>query len=189
MESSKVPLQKVIIAIYLMANLKGVSMKLSRDLKITQKTAWMLLQKIRQGFTDENLEKLKGFIEVDETYIGGNAENMSMKRRVEAKGKYKKECVLGMKQRDGKVILKHVENSKTDTLTNPILDNVEEGSKVYTDELSSYPYLYASYKHIRVNHSNGEYVKLDNIHTNGIESFWSMLKRGYQGVIVIIRWV
>ena len=109
-------------------------MKLSRDLKITQKTAWMLPQKmlpqkIMQGFTQENLEKLKGIIEVDETYIGGNAENMSMKRRVEAKGKYKKECVLGMKQRDGKVVLKHVENSKTDTLTNPILDNVEEGQK------------------------------------------------------------
>ena len=115
LHSSKVPLQKWIIAIYLMAtNLKGVSsMKLSRDLKITQKTAWILLQKIRQGFTDENLEKLKGFIEVDETYIGGKAENMSMKKRVEAKGKLKKECMLGMKQRDGRVVLNHVENSKT----------------------------------------------------------------------------
>ena len=107
-----------------------------------------------------------------------------MKKRVEAKGKYKKSCVLDMKQRDGKVILKHVENSKTDTLTNPILDNVEDGLKVYTAEFNSYHYLYVTYRHITVNHSNGEYVRLDNVHTNEIESFWSMLKRGYQGVII-----
>ena len=84
LQDTRLPLQKWIIAIYLMAtNLKAVSsMKLSRDLKITQKTAWRLLQKIRQGFTDENLEKLKGIIDVDKTYIGGKAENMSMKKRV-----------------------------------------------------------------------------------------------------------
>ena len=109
---------------------------------------------------------------------------MSMKKRVEAKGTYKKECVLAMKQRDGMVVFKHVENSRTDTLINPILDNLEEGSKVYMDEFSSYHYLYVTYRYITVNHYNGEYVKLDNVHTNGIESFWSILKRGYQESII-----
>ena len=110
MQSSKIGLQKWVIAMYLMpTNLKGVSsMKLHRDLGVTQKTAWFMAQKIRQGWLESKDDKLDGVVEVDETYIGGKSRNMHAKER-KARKQYKKETVVGILERDGDVRVAHIE--------------------------------------------------------------------------------
>ena len=181
MQSSKIGLQKWVIAIYLMStSLKGVSsMKLHRDLGVTQKTAWFLAQKIRQGWLEgqDDTDKLEGVVEVDETYIGGKAKNMSAKERKAHKHYSNKETVVGILERDGEIRVAHVRKQDA---PDQVRENVEAGSTVMTDAAVVYKNLGADFDHQVVNHSIGEYVR-GQAHTNGIESFWAMLKRGYTG--------
>ena len=183
MQSSKIGLQKWVIAIYLMStSLKGVSsMKLHRDLGVTQKTAWFMAQKIREGWLAGKEDgKLDGPTEVDETYIGGKSRNMHKHKRVKGTGGMGKEMVIGAVDRDGDIRVKHIQRSDNQTLQVFVESNVEQGSVVYTDTHSGYRGLSYNYEHETVNHSVGEYVR-GQVHTNGIESFWATLKRGYKG--------
>lgn len=182
MHSSKVSLQKWVIAMYLLStNLKGVSsMKLHRDLGVTQKTAWMLAQKIRQGWLEGN-DKLDGEVEVDETYVGGFERNKHVSKRLNAgRGAVGKATVVGAKQRGGKVKAAVIQKANAATLISFVEGSVEAGSVVFTDEHKGYLGLKATFSHQSVKHTVGEYVN-GKAHTNGIESFWSMLKRGYKG--------
>ena len=180
MHSSKLPLSTWAIAFYLVTtNLKGVSsMKLHRDLGITQKSAWHLAHRIRETWQDKRYEFL-GPVEVDETYIGGKEKNKHSNKKLKmGRGAVGKIPVVGIKDRDTNTVHTVVVDS-TDkaTLQQIVKDHTVEGAKVYTDEAAAYKGLE---NHESVSHGVGEYVK-GQAHTNGIESHWSMLKRGYDG--------
>ena len=181
MQSSKIGLQKWVIAMYLMStNLKGVSsMKLHRDLGVTQKTAWFMAQKIREGWNEgKDDDKMDGIVEVDETYIGGKSKNMHAKARKARKQYSNKATVVGMLERDGEVRVAHIKKEQAPSL---VKENVcPDNSVVMTDSAIVYRQLDATYERHSVNHSIGEYVR-GQAHTNGIESFWATLKRGYKG--------
>ena len=183
MEKSKLGLQKWVIAMYMMVTgIKGTSsMKLHRELGIHQQTAWFLMHRIREGFLEGAPEKLAGLVEVDETYIGGKRSNMSWERqqRFKGRGAVGKAIIAGVKERKTKQIhAKVIPNTKKRTLHGFISDNVECGSKVFSDEHQSY--IGMLYEHESVVHSAGQYVR-GMAHTNGMESFWALMKRGYHG--------
>ncbi len=185
MHRSKIPLQKWVIAIYLWSvSLKGVSsMRLHRDLNITQKSAYFMAQRLREAWSDRP-SNMNGPAECDESYFGGKRKNMSNAKRKEMKntgrGAVGKTAVAGIRDRDTNTITARVVDS-TDrtTLQGFIRENVEPGSRVYTDEAKAYSGM-DGYDHETVNHSISEYVR-DQAHTNGVESFWALLKRGYHG--------
>ena len=185
MERSKVPLQKWAIAIYLhLTNLKGVSsMKLHRDIGVTQKTAWFMLQRIREAWKLEDLPEFGGPVEVDETFIGGKRRNMSNSKRKALKdtgrGAVDKTAVVGIKDREtNEVKAQVVADTTGNTLKGFVLAATLAGTMVYTDDASTYNGI--DRPHESVKHSVSEYVN-SMAHTNGIESFWAMLKRGYHG--------
>lgn len=181
MHRSKIPLRKWAIAIYLMStNLKGVSsMKLHRDLDISQKAAWKMAHKIRRGW-DRTQTPMRGQVEVDETYVGGKEGNKHVKFRSGISGTGGKEVVVGIKNRTtGEVVIKHVESNSGQVLQGFVRDNVKTGETVFTDEARAYLGL-KDFDHHAVKHSVGEFVR-DQAHTNGIESFWAVVKRGYEG--------
>ena len=182
MARSRIPLQKWVIAIYLhTTSLKGVSsMKLHRDLDLTQKTTWHMLHRIRAAFGEVDF-KFDGEVEVDETYVGGLEKNKHWDKKLNAgRGGVGKTTVVGAKERDTKKVkAKVIEDTKRQTLHGFIDETTEQGSTVYTDDLKSYEKL-NDYKHQSVKHSVGEYVK-KQAHINGTESFWAMLKRAHKG--------
>ena len=150
---------------------------------MTQKTAWFMLHRLREAWGDGGLETFTGPVEADETYIGGKRRNMPKSKRAELSGRgaVGKEAIVGVKDRaTNRVATQHVSHTDSLTLSNVVVANAEFGAKLFTDDASAYDMLYPYYDHEAVNHSVGEYVR-GMAHTNGIESFWSMMRRGYQG--------
>ena len=156
-------------------------MKLHRDLGITQKSAWFMLHRIREAFKHKD-GMFFGTVEVDESYMGGKESNKHESKKLhQGRGATGKTAVLGIKDRDSnRVKAKVIENTKRKTLHSYIQDNVEVGSTVYTDDFKSYEKL-DGYDHQSVKHSVGEYVD-QQIHINGMESFWSTMKQAHKGV-------
>ena len=182
-EGSKISFRKWAFAIYLeCTSLKGVSsMKLHRDIGVSQKTAWFMLHRIREVWCKDKAERFAGPVEVDETFIGGKRKNMPKAKRkaMEGRGAVGKMAVAGARDRaTGKVSAAVVEGTDARTLQGFVEDHATPDATVYTDDHGAYRGM--DREHEAVKHSVGEYVR-GMAHTNGIESFWSMLKRGYVG--------
>jgi hypothetical protein len=192
-EDSAIGLDKWLTAMWLVASCKnGISSyEIHRDLGISQKTSWFMLQRIRLAMQDPNAAKLSGDVEVDETYIGGKARNMHKGRKArmlsgKGGGPVGKIGVQGMLQRDGQVRTQVLSRPHHGwELTRNVGKHVEKGSWVYTDELLAYFSLHGEFVHRFVNHME-TYVK-GNIHTNGMENFWSLLKRGLGGTYISVE--
>ena len=189
-ESSTMPLQKWFIAIYLLtSHKKGISsLQLSKDLGITQKSAWFMLQRIRFALQTKSFNKseLQEVVEIDETFVGGEMQNMHVAKRKQLKGKGRgytnKSTVFGMLERGGNVMAGVVSEPNREVLKPIILANISSEAVVVTDNFGAYKDLkYSFKKHVSVSHSIGQYVK-GIYHTNGIEGFWSLLKRGIVGI-------
>ena len=184
--SSNIPLRKWAIAIYLcLTSLKSVSsMKLHRDLKISQKSAWFMLHRIREAWMPKGGGKpYDGPVEIDETYMGGKRANMSNAKRKEladtGRGAVGKTAVVGAKDRaTNQVSARVVGSTDKPTLQGFVTEHTAPGATVYTDEASAYEGM--PFAHEAVKHSVAEYVR-GMAHTNGMESFWSMLKRAHTG--------
>ena len=181
MEASNLGYQTWAIAIYLlMTNLKGVSsMKLHRDLGISQKSAWHLAHRLREAWRQYEATEYKGPVEVDECYIGGLERNKhNSKKSGVGGGTGGKTAVIGMKDRNtNKVTAAPITRTDQSTLQGFVMDQIAPGADIYTDDHRGY---FGLPNHQAIKHSVGEYVD-GMAHTNGIESFWSMLKRGYHG--------
>jgi len=196
MEDSPLPLQKWLPAIWLLTNCKnGISSyELARDLKVCQKTAWFMLHRIRTAMQDESGGTIGGEVEVDETFIGGKARFMHKDKRakkIKGTGGMGKVAVMGLLARhgDGKghstvktAVLNSRKKGELDAL---VREHVEAGSEVFTDELASYNDLAPDYVHNVINHA--EAYARGNIHTNGIENFWSLVKRAIRGTYVSVE--
>lgn len=182
MESSKLGFQTWAIAIYLLTTgIKGVaSMKLHRDLNVTQKTAWFLAHRIRGAWQRDGDPNLVGPVEIDETMIGGKEKNKHADKKLHENWYAGKAIVAGAKDREsGKINARMIDTADAKTLKGFVDAHAAEGATVYTDEAKGYQGI--PYIHETVNHSAGEYAN-GQASTNGIQGFWALLKRGYQGV-------
>jgi transposase-like protein len=182
-ERSHVPLHKWVYAMYLVVTArKGISsMQLAKEIGVTQKTAWFMLQRLREACAGK-MDKLSGLIEVDECFVGGKEANKHESKKLRmGRGAVGKTAVVGLRERGGRTIAFPVENTDKENLQGAILNNVEIGSQVMTDEASGYQGMDGLfYSHATVNHSAGEYSRGD-VNTNSIESVWALLKRGIYG--------
>lgn len=189
MEASNIPVRKWLIAMYLILTArKGVSSyQLSKEIGVTQKSAWFMLHRIREA-CKQGSWLLSEFVEADETYLGGHDRNRKHSKKINPGSGSKKDkvSIVGVREREtGRVKAKMVPDTKGDTLKEFVRENVEPGSTLYTDENRGYTHLGENYggeyKHEKVRHSAKEFVN-NMAHTNGIESVWAVLKRGFNGV-------
>ncbi|MGA2877057.1 MAG: IS1595 family transposase [Nitrososphaerales archaeon] len=190
MEDSALGVDKWLIAMWLIVNCKnGISScEIASDLGITQKSAWHLAHRIRYALHHGSFEKLSGHVEVDETFIGGKARNMHLaqrKRRITGTGTKDKTAVMGILERGGRVRTVVVPNRKKHALQTEVRKHVQAGAALYSDALLSYEGLATDYAHQVVDHAV-EYVN-GRVHTNGLENFWSLLKRGISGTYVSVE--
>jgi transposase-like protein len=190
-EDSAIGLEKWLPVMWMLVNAKnGISSwEIHRAMGVTQKTAWFMLQRCRLALQDEcHGGKLNGEVEIDESFIGGKARNMhkNVKARkiVDKSGTDGKEIVLGMVERDGRVRAIHVEKRSKPVLQKHIREHVEADAAIFTDELKSYDGL-NEFRHEVINHAVA-YVN-GNVHTNTMENFWSLLKRGLHGTYVSVE--
>ena len=190
-EDSALPLEKWLPAAWLIVNCKnGISSyEVGRALGVTQKTAWFMMHRIRLAMqTGTFNSKLGGEVEVDETFIGGKARNMHVaqrRRRITGTGTKDKTAVIGFLERGGQVRTTVVPNRRKHALQAEVKKHVEAGAALYTDALKSYSGLEARYAHGVIDHAV-QYVD-GKIHTNGLENFWSLLKRGISGTYVSVE--
>lgn len=191
-EDSPIKLSKWMPAIWMVVNCKnGISSyELARNLGVTQKTAWFMLHRIRLAMRVGWTSKMSGEVEADETFIGGKARNMHRNRLANIAGSHMgKIAVLGLLERHGpeasRVWTKVVPRIRRRNLQEPVRRNVEAGSEVFTDSLPSYKGLADEYVHNVINHAES-YAK-GKIHTNGLENFWSLLKRAVRGTYVSVE--
>jgi transposase-like protein len=191
-------LQKWLPALWMLVSCKnGISSyEISRDLAVSQKTAWFMLHRLRLALKTESFAykiggKDSGGVEIDETFVGGKFKNMhkARRQRLSNLGGHQgasKTVVQGILDRDQrKVRAKVVPNIKRETLQTEVLNNVKYGSKVYSDNAVSYDGLKEKYIHEVVDHAE-EYVR-GQVHTNGLENFWSLLKRNLKGTYVAVE--
>ena len=189
-EDSPLALAKWLPAVWLIVNAKnGVSSyEIHRSIGVTQKTAWFMGHRIRAALHAGSFAKLVGEVEVDETFIGGKARNMhapQRKRRITGRGATDKTAVLGVLERGGEVRAMVVPDRKKRTLQTEVKKHVAAGSALFSDELMSYHGLDALYAHEVINHAV-QYVD-GNVHTNGMENFWALLKRSRGGTYVSVE--
>jgi len=190
LEDSPLGLDKWLAALWLVVNCKnGISScEMARDLGVTQKTAWFMNHRLRAALNEGGFTMLSGEVEVDETFIGGKARNMHIavkKRRITGTGGKDKAKVMGMLEHGGKVRTIVIETRKKHELQANVRQHVEAGAALYSDELQSYSGLEGDYAHQVINHAV-KYVE-GNVHTNGTENYWSLLKRGISGTYVSVE--
>ena len=194
-EDSPIGLEKWLPAVWLVVNCKnGISSyEVARDLGVTQKTAWFMMHRIRLAMQDGSIEQMSGRVEADETYIGGKARNMhkdKWKRTKHGRGMVRKTAVMGLLERNApdktsRVRLRVVKNVRRHNLHREIQQEVVKGTEVYTDALRSYTGLEGEYVHKVIDHA--ECYANGHVHTNGLENFWSLLKRGIKGTYVSVE--
>jgi transposase-like protein len=190
---SPLGLDKWMVAMWMLANCRnGVSSyEIARTIGITQKSAWHMLHRIRKAMTDISSEQLggNGPVEIDETFVGGKVKNMHKSKRVKGlnySAGNGKAIVMGMLERGGKVRASVIGDRKLASMRPPVETNVASGSHIITDEHSCYPFIAKdAYYHEVINHIEG-YVR-EHVHTNGIENFWSCLKRGLNGTYISVE--
>jgi transposase-like protein len=164
---------------------KGISsMQLAKEIGVTQKSAWFMLQRLREACgSDSDIDKLRGIVEIDECFVGGKESNKHAHKKLNAgRGTIGKIAVLGMRERGGRTIAKPIPDNSLHTIQSEIHAHVEAGSTLYTDEHPAYSDLNGLFfRAASVNHAAGEFAR-GPVTTNSVESVWAVLKRGLHGV-------